>query len=62
MCIETNYFFFLQGEWVWVKPQLIDEYAVPFGCQIINFDRGLILVRNSDGHEKWITGDQVSSY
>lgn len=60
ICIIFIIIVILQGEWIWIKPQIIDEFAIPIGCQIVKFDRGLILVRNSDGHEKWITTDHVS--
>lgn len=50
----------LKGQWVWIKPPKVSEFATPIGCQIIRFDRGKVLIRNDDGDESWIKPDQVS--
>lgn len=55
-------FFFVKGQWVWIKPQKNSEFATPSGCQIIRFDRGKALIRNDDGEEAWIKPDQVNNY
>lgn len=49
----------MKGQWVWIKPPKVSEFATPIGCQIIRFDRGKVLIRNDDGHESWIKPDQV---
>lgn len=50
---------FFKGQWVWIKPPKMSEFATPIGCQIIRFDRGKVLIRNDDGDESWIKPDQV---
>lgn len=49
----------MKGQWVWIKPPKVSEFATPIGCQIIRFDRGKVLIRNDDGDESWIKPDQV---
>lgn len=46
--------FFVQSEYVWIKPPREGEFEVPLGARVISRDARRVKVLDDEGHETWI--------
>lgn len=54
-----TYLFYLQGEYIWVKPVTNGEFDIPVAGKILSIDSKRIKVKGDDNDESYISHQQV---